>query len=147
MSERWEENRRMQWIMEEGNRQEEGRVRNNLFLSFSGKVNQISSCGMNSTPALLFLPAPLFLLIKQHLQTKLPLTLRSQAGETSPSCVTCPCQPHLHSFYFLWLPQRFSFHVAHYNLFLRNSAEPSALCVFHSGHFLGGFEEHFPARL
>lgn len=138
--------------MEEGNRREEGRVRNNLFLSFSGKVNQISSCSMNSTPARLFLPAPLFLLIKQHLQTKLPLTLRSQPGEASPSWVTCPCQPHFHSFYFLWLPQRFPFHVAHRNLFLRsrcggNSAELSPVCAFHSGHFLGGFEEHFPACL
>lgn len=78
--------------MEEGNRREEGRVRNNLFLSFSVKVNQISSCCMNSRPALLFLAAPLFLLIKHHLQINLPLTLTwrslpEQAGETSPSCV------------------------------------------------------------
>lgn len=140
MSERWEENRRMQWIMEEGNRREEGRVRNNLFLSFSGKVNQISSCCMNSRPALLFLAAPLFLLIKHHLQINLPLTLTwrslpEQAGETSPSCVTCPCEPHLHSFYFLWLQQRFTFHVAQHNLFLRswcagNSAGLSSVCVF-----------------
>lgn len=94
--------------MEEGTRQDEGRVRNNLFLSFCGKVNQISCCCVNSRPTPLFLPAPLFLLIKRLLQTKLPLTLSWEAGESRPSCLTCPCRPHLHSFDFLWLPQRFS---------------------------------------
>lgn len=38
--------------MEEGERREEGRIRNNLFLSFSGKVNQISCCCLNPTLSL-----------------------------------------------------------------------------------------------
>lgn len=48
-----------------------------------------------------FRAAPLFPLIKQRLQTKPPVTLRRQTGETSPSRVSRPRLPRRSSFHAL----------------------------------------------